>query len=153
MNMFLNIQGLCPQTRPSSVPYLKDLTSTSKYLFLGLTETWLTDNHKKGELKIYNYTMFREDRDCMKSKYGRANGVNEALMILSKKFNMLLCVIYRQPTNSSHKSDAPEFIELVSALIKNWQYSGLLSWYLHSWRLQHSTYTHRPHISTHNELQ
>lgn len=63
--------------------------------------------------------MFREDRDCMKSKYGRANGVNEALMILSKKFNMLLCVIYRQPTNSSHKSDAPEFIELVSALIKN----------------------------------
>jgi len=119
MNMFLNIQGLCPQTRPSSVPYLKDLTSTSKYLFLGLTETWLTDNHKKGELKIYNYTMFREDRDCMKSKYGRANGVNEALMILSKKFNMLLCVIYRQPTNSSHKSDAPEFIELVSALIKN----------------------------------
>ena len=141
MNMFsfLNIQGLCPQTKPSSVPFLKDLMSTSKYLFLGLTETWLTNSHKNGELEIDNYTIFRKDRDRIKSKYGRAsggvaiyvrndlspffesifefsNGVNEALMLLSKKFNTLLCVIYRQPTNNNHKSDAPEFIELISAL-------------------------------------
>ena len=61
MNMFsfLNIQGLCPQTKPSSVPFLKDLMSTSKYLFLGLTETWLTNSHKNGELEIDNYTIFR----------------------------------------------------------------------------------------------
>ena len=138
---FLNIQGLCPQTKPSSVPYLEDLTNTSKHLFLGLTETWLTEHHKDGELKIDNYTLFRKDRDRIKSKFGRAsggvalyvredlapffetilefsNGVNESLMILSKKFNILLCVIYRQPTNPLHKSDAPEFIELISA-IKN----------------------------------
>ena len=54
MFSFVNIQGLCPQTKPSSLPYLKDLTNCSKQLFLALTETWLTDNHKKGELEIEN---------------------------------------------------------------------------------------------------
>ena len=107
MFSFVNIQGLCPQTKPSSVPYLKDLTNCSKQLFLALTETWLTDNHKKGELEIENYKFFKKNRDRVKSKYGRAsggvafyvrndiapffepifefsNGVNEALMLLSK---------------------------------------------------------------------
>ena len=27
-----------------------------------------------------------------------------------------ICVLYRQPTNSKHKSDAPEFEELVSSI-------------------------------------
>ena len=136
---FVNIQGLCPQTKPSSVPYLKDLTNITNQLFLGLTETWLTDNHKEGELEIENYTFFHKNRDRIKSKYGRAsggvafyvrddiapffdpifefsNGVNEALMLFSKKFNTLLCIIYRQPTNPTHKSDAPELQELLFAL-------------------------------------
>ena len=34
-----NIQGLCPQRRPSSVWYIKDLMNYSKHLFLGLTDT------------------------------------------------------------------------------------------------------------------
>ena len=29
---------------------------------------------------------------------------------------MILCVIYRQPTNTSHKSDAPEFIDMISSI-------------------------------------
>ena len=62
MFSFVNIQGLCPQTKPSSLPYLKDLTNCSKQLFLALTETSLTDNHKKGELEIKNYKFFKKTK-------------------------------------------------------------------------------------------
>ena len=93
----------------------------------------------EAELQIENYKLFRKDRDRVKSKYGRSsggvahyireniapifehllefsNGVNEALMFFSRKFNILLCVLYRQPTNATHKSDAPEFMELTSSI-------------------------------------
>ena len=123
MFSFVNIQGLCPQTKPSSLPYLKDLTNCSKQLFLALTETWLTDNHKKGELEIENYKFFKKNRDRVKSKYGRAsggvafyvrndiapffepifefsNGVNEALKLLSKK-NQYSSLCYLQTTQQS----------------------------------------------------
>eukprot|EP00111_Clytia_hemisphaerica_P003140 TCONS_00008922-protein len=46
-----------------------------------------------------------------------SNRVNEALMLLSKKFDILLCVIYRQSNNPDHKCEAPELQELLSAMI------------------------------------
>eukprot|EP00111_Clytia_hemisphaerica_P018624 TCONS_00055058-protein len=121
MFSFVNIQGLCPQTKPSSVPYLKDLTNSSKQLFLGLTETWLTDNHKKGELEIENYTFFKKNIDRVKSKYGRASGgvafyvrndiapffepifefsnrVNEALMLYQKNLIFFSVLSTDNPT-------------------------------------------------------
>ena len=64
---------VCPQTKPSSVPFLKDLMSTSKYIFLGLTETWLTDSHKNAELEIDKTTQFSESEKRQlrkKLKYG-----------------------------------------------------------------------------------
>ena len=45
-----------------------------------------------------------------------SNGVNKALLMYSKTFHLIIGVIYRQPTNPQHRSDAPEFIELVTAM-------------------------------------
>ena len=136
---FMNIQGLCPQTKPSSIPYIRDILNTENHLFLGLTETWLADSHKKAELEINGYKLYRKDRVRTKSHWGRysggvalyirediapffkpvlefSNGVNEALMLYSKEYNLILCIIYRQPTNVKHKSDAPEFMELINSV-------------------------------------
>ena len=136
---FMNIQGLCPQTTPSSVPLLSSILHSENHIFMGLTETWLSSSHKKAELEIEGYELFRKDRNHIKSKYGRhsggvafylrkdvspmfepilefSNGVNEALLLHSKNLNLILGVIYRQPTNILHKSTAPEFMELTSAM-------------------------------------
>ena len=141
---FINIHGLCPQTKESSVTYLTDLLITHKHLFLGLTETWLTESHKEAELEIEGYKLHRKDRNRVKSVHGRAsggvalyirndiapffrnifefsNGVNEALMMYSEEMNVVLCVIYRQPNNSQNRSDAPEFMELITSLHKKLQ--------------------------------
>ena len=136
---YMNIQGLCPQTTPSSVPFLANILHSENHIFLGLTETWLSSTHKKAELEIDGYEIFRQDRNRSKSKYGRysggvafyirndispmfepilefSNGVNEALLLYSKTLNLVIGVIYRQPTNQLHKSDAPEFVEMASAM-------------------------------------
>ena len=136
---YVNIQGLCPQTTPSSVPFLATILRNENHIFLGLTETWLSSTHKKAELEIEGYEIFRQDRNRSKSKHGRysggvafyirsdispmfepilefSNGVNEALLMYSKTFDLIIGVIYRQPTNPQHRSDAPEFIELVTAM-------------------------------------
>jgi len=137
---FLNIQGLHPQTRPSSVPYIRDILIAENHIFVGLTETWLSPNHEEAELEIEGYRLLRKDRDREKPKQGRysggvalymrndiaplfeplleySNGVNEALLLYSKNLNMIVGILYRQPTNSLHKSDAPEFIDLISSII------------------------------------
>ena len=54
---FMNIQGLHPQTTKSSVTYLNDLLNEQKYLFVALTETWLTNTHKEAELEINGYNL------------------------------------------------------------------------------------------------
>ena len=136
----MNIQGLCPQTKPSPVPYLRDILITENHIFLGLTETWLSTDHKEAELEIEGYKLFRKDRNRVKAKHGRysggvafyirddiaplfkpllefSNGVNEALLLYSKHLNMMLSIIYRQPTNPQYRSDAPEFEELLSSMI------------------------------------
>ena len=128
-----------PQTTKSSVPYLTDILSTESHLFIALTETWLQDNHKEAELEINGYKLYRKDRDRVKAKYGRSsggvaiyirkdiassfnvllefsNGVNEALMLYSENMNLIVCVLYRQPTNERYKSDADDFNEMISCI-------------------------------------
>ena len=136
----MNIQGLCPQTAPSCVPYIRDILTTENHIFIGLTETWLSPNHKAGELEIKGYTLHRKDRYRDKPKQGRysggvafylrddisplfkpllefSNGVNEGLLLYSKDLNIIIGILYRQPTNPNHKSDAPEFSELLSSIV------------------------------------
>ena len=71
---YVNIQGLCPQTTPSSVPFLATILRNENHIFLGLTETWLSSTHKKAELEIEGYEIFRQDRNRSKSKHGRYSG-------------------------------------------------------------------------------
>ena len=122
--MYINIQGLCPQTVPSKVPYLEGLAE-SRPLFFGLSETWLNQSYLAAELEVEGYTIFRKDSSRQKSRRGRqAGGValyvrddmacsfepiysysSNAIQILSlysKKENMVLCVIYRQPDDKAH---------------------------------------------------
>ena len=123
------------------MPYISDLISSDHHLFIALTETWLQDNHKEAELKIDRYKLYRKDRNRIKAKYGCSsggvaiylredivpsfkillefsNGVNEALMLYSEKDNIIICVIYRQPTNEKHVSGADELNELLSCVEK-----------------------------------
>ena len=39
-------------------------------------------------------------------------------MMYSEEMNVVLCVIYRQLNNSQNRSDAPEFMELITSLHK-----------------------------------
>ena len=68
-----NVQGFRPQTKPSKVPYIRDILFDKNQAFIGLTETWLSENHLKAELDITGYFMFKSDRR-EKSKRGRLSG-------------------------------------------------------------------------------
>ena len=70
MYSIFNVQGLCPQTKPSKVPYLKDILNEKDQLFAALTETWLSDSYLQAELHIDGYSIFRCDRERLKAKYG-----------------------------------------------------------------------------------
>ncbi|XP_066920921.1 uncharacterized protein [Clytia hemisphaerica] len=119
---------------------VRDILTTENHIFIGLTETWLSPNHKAGELEIEGYTLHRKDRDRDKPKQGRysggvafylrddisplfkpllefSNGVNEGLLLYSEDLNIIIGILYRQPTNPNHKSDAPEFAELISSIV------------------------------------
>ena len=45
-----------------------------------------------------------------------SNGLNEALLLYSKELNVILGVVYRQPTNRIHKSEGPEFIQMLASI-------------------------------------
>ena len=110
-------------------------------LFISLTETWLKD-HTAAELFIPGYTLFRCDRiRKKKSKRGRlsggtaiyirndlsattekilsySNGVVELLTVFSKKENLCISVIYRQPDNTSggYPSNSTHFEDAIERL-------------------------------------
>ena len=140
---FLNIQGLKPVTVPSKVPYLKDRLIEKNQLFVALTETWLKA-HIDEELNIDGYQLFRGDRIRNTSNRGRysggvaiylrndlaasaevtcrhSNSVVEILTIYSKKENLLISVLYRQPDDQvhGHKSQAPELYEALLEFMDN----------------------------------
>ena len=135
-----NVQGLCPQTKPSKVPYIKDVLIDQEHVFFALTETWLDDNYFQAELDIDGYSMFRSDRQRVKAKHGRlsggvciyirddclstfepvikfSNGVVELLALYSKSINFCIIVIYRQPDQfNGYRSVAPHFKEALDEI-------------------------------------
>ena len=144
MNYFLlfNVQGLCPQTKPSKVPYIEELLNDDK-MFIALTETWLNNSvHLTAELDIDGYRLFRSDRDRPKPKHGRlsggvclyvkndvaasfettiefSNGVVELLCIFSKALNLCIVVVYRQPDQRyGYRSQAVHFKSALDSLTK-----------------------------------
>ena len=137
---YTNIQGLCPQTLPSKVPYIEDILFSFNQIFIALSETWLK-SHKEAELFIKGYTLFPTDSSRQKkSNKGRLSGgvafyIREdiagtfeplfefisdsiqALCLFSEKEN-LLCVVYRQPDDKAHghPSTSYEFKKMIKDL-------------------------------------
>ena len=128
------MQGLCPQTVPSKVPFIKNNICQKNLLFVGLTETWL-NNHKDGELEIEGYTLFKCDSSRKKKSRGRATGgvcfyirddiaasceiiyshkssSVQLLCVYSKTENLAMLVIYRQPDDKTNgnPSTAKDFL-------------------------------------------
>lgn len=120
----MNIQGLCPQTIPSKVPFIQDSFCANKELFIGLSETWL-QSHKDAELYIEGYTLFRRDSTRKKKSSGRLTGGTacyirddiaassnilldyssncvQILCTYSKKENLVIVTTYRQPDDKYH---------------------------------------------------
>ena len=121
----MNIQGLCPQTVQSKVPFVQDIIAPEKQLFFGLSETWL-QSHNDAELQIEGYTIFRCDSVRQKkSNRGRLTGgvalyvrndiacsceiitshstpAVQSLCLYSQVENLAIAVIYRQPDNNSN---------------------------------------------------
>ena len=122
-----NIQGLNPQSKPSKVPYIRDVLIEKNQLFVALTETWLGGDHLEGELEINGYELIRSDRERPIKKHGRlsggvclyirnefyssfkpviqfTNGVVELLAVYSKTLDLCILVMYRQPDQINNRS-------------------------------------------------
>ena len=135
-----NVQGLKPRTVPSKVPYVSDLLINQKQMFMVLTETWLREQ-KAAELKVDGYILHRADRKRPRRKRGRdsggvavyirddfapdmeevlsfSNGVVEVLGLYSKRNNLLLFAMYRQPDDivGGNRSTSVEFKEVISKI-------------------------------------
>ena len=134
----MNIQGLCPQTVPSKVPFISYSLCSENQLFIGLSETWL-QSHKDAELSIEGYTLFRCDSPRKKKNHGRLSGgvamflrddiacsfevihshAKEAVQLIclySQKENLALITIYRQPDDKTHghPSTPNDFMEALN---------------------------------------
>ena len=140
----LNIQGLitnkCPRDK---VNLLRETVYEEKPLCLALTETWLHD-HREAEVHIEDYIVFRKDRPLRKKKKknpsrGRhvggvalyvnsswlpdskeileySNAVVDVMAIHSKRENIIIAVLYRQPENRKcthrmYRSTYEDFVE------------------------------------------
>ena len=122
----LNVRGLRPRTRPSKVPFIRDVIYDTPHLFFGLTETWLLDQ-TDAEISIEGYTVFRCDRKKNRRKGIRdsggvalyvsnkdivnteqifefSNGVIEAIGVHIKSKNTVVILVYRQPDNPKQKA-------------------------------------------------
>ncbi|XP_066935006.1 uncharacterized protein [Clytia hemisphaerica] len=122
---FFKVQGLCPQTVPSKVPFIENNICHKSLLFVGLSETWL-NNHKDAEIKV-GYTLFKCDSSRKKKSRGRATGgvcfyirddiaasreiiyslkspSVQLLCVYSKPENLAMLVIYRQPDDKSNRN-------------------------------------------------
>ena len=134
----LNIHGLKPQTVPSKVPYIESLLKEKNQLFMGLTETWLK-GHTQAELRIDGYRLYRADRTGRVHTQGRysggaaiylradiantteqvlkfSNGVVEALVLHSQRENLLIAIVYRQPDNKFHRSQAFQLAQAITKI-------------------------------------
>ena len=121
---FFNVQGLCPQTVPSKVPFIENTICSKDLLFVGLSETWL-NNHKEAELTVKDFSLFRCDSSRKKKSRGRSTGgvclyirediaaSCEVIFSHSSQSVQLLCVysnienlailtVYRQPDDKTN---------------------------------------------------
>ena len=124
----------------SSVPFVRDLIEEQNLLFLLLTETWLRE-HLDAEVNFPEYTIYRTDRNRAKRNRGRnsggvaiylsnsvgsspevlleySSGVIEALCLKIKSLNLVVCVLYRPPDDSSggNRSTSDQFSQLLDRL-------------------------------------
>ena len=129
MFSYLNIRGLIPQTVPSKVPYVTDELISTSAAFFAMTETWLTNSHLAAELQIDGYSIFRQDRQRKKAKFGRSSGgvavyvrdeytvgvetlfqftsgTIESLGIFVPVLNLVLVTTYRSPDATTKGKDA-----------------------------------------------
>ena len=129
-----------PRTRPSKVPFIRDILHETPHLFFALTETWLRDQHD-GETFIEGYTLLRSDRKNHRRKGIRdsggaaiyinsqdmldtetilnfSNGVVEAIGVHIKTRNVVVIVVYRQPDDMKQKirSNSHAFRSFLSEL-------------------------------------
>ena len=136
----MNIQGLCPQTVPSKVPFINDTLTSEKQLFIGLSETWL-QSHKDAELTIEGYSIFRCDSPRKRKNRGRLSGgvamyirddlacsfeviyshAKDAVQLIclySQSENLVLITIYRQPDDKyhGHPSTHTDFTESLNKI-------------------------------------
>ena len=93
-----------------------------------MTETWLTNSHLAAELQIDGYSIFRQDRQRKKAKFGRSsggvavyvrdeyavgvetlfqftNGTIESLGISVPVLNLVLVITYRSPDATTRGKD------------------------------------------------
>ena len=142
----LNVRGLITSIQPQEkVELLRDIMHEERPLFLALTETWLHD-HSEAEVHIDEYTVYRKDRPLRRSIdsrgrhvggvalyiksawlpdskeiLGYSNSVVDVLVIHSKRENMIIAVLYRQPENKAcseeeYRSTHKDFVEPLGKL-------------------------------------
>ena len=126
----LNVQGLITKSQPQEkVELLREILNEERPLFLALTETWLY-GHKEAEVHIEEYTIYRKDRPLRRAIdsrgrhvggvalyidsswlpdsreiLGYSNSVVDVLAIYSKRENILIAVLYRQPENGTAEEE------------------------------------------------
>lgn len=141
---FMNIQGLCPQTKSSKVPYIRDLLQEQNQLFIGLSETWLSCE-KDAELHIDNYTLFKVNspRNLKKKRTGRkcggvalyirddiassfkvkleyASNSIQSIVVHSNNLNITIVTMYRQPDDTFHgHPSTPDDFQLALTAIQD----------------------------------
>ena len=136
----LNVQGLITKSQPQEkVELLREIINEERPMFIALTETWLY-GHKEAEVHIEDYTIYRKDRPLRRAIdsrgrhvggvalyidsswlpdsreiLGYSNSVVDVLAIYSKRENILIAVIYRQPENvtaeDAFRSTCRDFVE------------------------------------------
>ena len=142
----LNVQGLITRIKPQEkVELLREIMHEERPLFLALTETWLYD-HTEAEVHIDEYTVYRKDRPLRRSIdsrgrhvggvalyinsawlpdskeiLGYSNSVVDVLVIHSKRENIIIAVLYRQPENNAcseeeYRSTHKDFVEPLGKL-------------------------------------
>ena len=127
-----------PRSRPSKVPFLRDVLYDTPHIFYGLSETWLLDQNE-AETKIEGYQLIRADRKMTRRRGVRDGGgvalyindkdminhkilleyscgVIEAIAVHLRSKNLVIIMVYRQPENQNVKSGSVEFKKFLTKL-------------------------------------
>ena len=125
----MNVEGLITMKQLNEkVQMLRVTMQEEKPLLLALTETWLYD-HREAEVHVEDYNVFRKDRPLRraigqgrhvggvalyvnsswlpdsKEILGYSNAVVDVLAIYSKRENIIIALLYRQPENKNKNSE------------------------------------------------